>query len=113
MVEDEAAAALHLPLKDLEPVPDVERMVLGLVVAAARRHEDRVGIVERRGIGGPAVEVGLDARALEGRRVLDAVTQEDDVALVLVGVLGMRVERTGDQDDLLCALLGGRRRAKE
>src|SRR6185436_15424697 len=86
-------------------------MVFELPVAAARRQEDRVGVVERRGIGGPAVEVDVDARALEGGRRVDAVLEEEDVALVLVAVFRVGVERTGDEDDLLGPV--GRRRRDE
>ena len=45
--EHKAAAALHLPLHDLEMVAGVERMVLLFPVGAVRSQKDRVGVVER------------------------------------------------------------------
>jgi hypothetical protein len=103
VVEDEAAAALHLPLEDLHPVADVERVVFGFVVAAAGRHEDRVGVVERRGIGGPAVEVGLDAHALETGDVSMQWRRRMMLRSYSWVSLGCESSGTGDEDDLLRA----------
>src|SRR6266581_4105630 len=59
--QNDAAAAFHLASDDLQMIPDVERMILLLAVSSVGGQKNRVGVIERRSVLGPTLEMRLDA----------------------------------------------------
>ena len=114
--EHEAAAALHLPFDDLPMIAGVKRVIFFLAIRAVGGQEDRVGIVECRGVLGPGVKMRLDEHlALQIGRSVEQVFEQDDIFFVFVRLLRMAGNGSGDEHDFLrmvCGLIWSSSRAK-
>ena len=83
-------------------IADVERVILFLPVGAVRTQENRVGILERGGVVGPAFEMGFDPHpALQVRRSVEQMLEQDDALLVFVRLLRVTGNGARYENDLL------------
>jgi len=71
-----------------------------LLVQPVGQQDDRVSVVQRRGVLRPAVEIRLGPYAFDVGGVVQALFEKIDVLLIFVGALAVAL-LAGDQDDLL------------
>ena len=98
--ENEAATAFHLAFDGLQVIAGVKWVIRFLAVGAVGSQKYRVGVLERRSLAGPTLEMRFDTDlALKVRRRFEQMFQQYDIFLVFVRLLRMTGDGPGDKHD--------------